>query len=386
MRLIRLLAALAVPAVSVLALAAPATAATPTTGHSGSNNVTTLATFDHSAGETPENIVITGHEVVVSLAFASTVAVLDHSGRRVQSLRLDTASGFIAGLALDHRRHALAIGVSSPDAAAAGVYEASFNRGRLGTPTRLAALPGGAFPNGLALDPAGDLYAADSLLGTIWRVPAKAPAAAPAQAWLNDPLLRPGPAGLPGANGLKYRRKGSLYVSNAGRATLLATPLTGRQARTVVVVRDDLRIDDFTFDQGGTLYAALNQANEVVRRPLRPQDGPVKVLATTADGVHNPSAPAFADHERGGHCGDGMLYVTEGAFDGPTPTTVGATDSATPIALRMQACPPNSWSRPDIRRSWDRGRPLSGRHRPAARSAGGRPSTTPTRPPSRERP
>lgn len=201
MRLIRLLTALAVPAVSVLALAAPATAATPTTGHSGPNNVTTLATFDHAAGETPENIVITEHEVVVSLAFASTVAVLNHSGRRVQSLRLDTASGFIAGLALDHRRNALAIAVSSPDAAVAGIYEAPFKRGRLGTPTRLAALPGGAFPNGLALDPAGDLYAADSLLGTIWRVPANAPAAAPAQAWLKDPLLRPDRPGYPAPTG-----------------------------------------------------------------------------------------------------------------------------------------------------------------------------------------
>lgn len=132
------------------------------------------------------------------------------------------------------------------------------------------------------------------------------------------PATAAGPAGLPGANGLKYR-KGSLYVSNTGRATLLAIPLTGRQARTVVVVRDDLRIDDFTFDRDGTLYAALNQANEVVRAPLMPQDGPVKVLATTADGVHNPSAVAFADHERGGHGGDGRLYVTEAAFDGPTP-------------------------------------------------------------------
>lgn len=126
MRLTRLLTALAVPVVSVLALAAPAaTTTTTTTGHRGPNNMTTLARFDHAAGDTPENIVITRHEVVVSLAFASTVAVLEHSGRRVQSLRLDTASGFVAALALDHRGHALAIAVSSPDAAVAGAYEGS---------------------------------------------------------------------------------------------------------------------------------------------------------------------------------------------------------------------------------------------------------------------
>lgn len=315
MRLTRLLTALAMPAVSILTLAAPATAAPPPTGTS---SVSTLATFKHARGETPENLIVTEHEVLVSLAFASTVTVLDHSGRRRQSVRLDTAGGFIAGLALDPRRQALAVAVSSPDAGVAGIYEAPFARGRLGPPVRLAALPGDAFPNGLAFDPAGDLFAADSLLGTIWRIPAHAGAGTTAQAWLQDPLLQPGSPGLPGANGLKYR-SGHLYVSNTGRSTLLAIPLTGHRLRTVAVVRDDLRIDDFTFDRDGTLYAALNQANEVVRTPLDPRDGPVEVLATARDGVHNPSAVAFAGRKSSGHHGRPALYVTEAAFDGPTP-------------------------------------------------------------------
>ncbi len=305
MRLGRVLPALLAPvaALAMTALtAAPASADEP-------RPVRTLAVFDHAVGETPENLVLLGRRVVVSLAFASTVVVLDADGSRRQSVHLQTAGGFIAGLALDTQRYALAISVSSPDAAVAGLYEAPLDGPTLGTPTRLAALPAAAFPNGLTFDPRGDLYAADSTFGTVWRVEAGASPGSAAQTWVRDPLLEPGPAGLPGANGIKYRN-GRLYVSNTGRHTLLTIPLKGRAAGTVSLVRDDLQIDDFAFGPGGTLYAALNQANEVVRTSLEPGDEAVRVLAGPADGVHNPSAVALTR---------GHVYVTNAAFDGPTP-------------------------------------------------------------------
>lgn len=307
MRLHRILSAVVVP-VTALSLAVPPAA--PASAGGRPPEISTLAVFDHDAGETPENLVVLDHRVIVSLAFASTVVVLDRDGSRRQSVHLETAGGFIAGLALDVRRHALAVSVSSPDAAVAGLYEAALTRdGRLGSPARLAALPAGAFPNGLTFDPHGTLYAADSSLGTIWRVEPDSVPGAAAQAWVRSPLLEPSTAGLPGANGLKYRQ-GNLFVSNTGQRTLLTIGLRGRAAGRVGLVRDDLQIDDFAFGADGTLYAALNQANEVVRTSLDPAGAAVTVLAGPGDGVHNPSAVALTA---------GRLYVTNAAFDGPTP-------------------------------------------------------------------
>jgi hypothetical protein len=307
MRLHRVLSAFVAP-VTILSMTVPP--ASPASAAGRPVDVFTLAVFDHAAAETPENLVVLDRRVIVSLAFASTVVVLNPDGSRHQSVHLQTAGGFIAGLAVDVRRHALAISVSSPDADVAGLYEAGLLRdGRLGPPARLATLPAGAFPNGLTFDPHGTLYAADSSLGTIWRVGADVAPGAAAQAWVRSPLLEPEAAGLPGANGLKYRQ-GELFVSNTGRRTLLSIPLRGRATGRVSLVRDDLQIDDFAFDADGTLYAALNQANEVVRTSLDPAGSAIRVLAGPGDGVHNPSAVALAG---------GRVYLTNAAFDGPTP-------------------------------------------------------------------
>ena len=284
-------------------------------GAAESPQVRTLATFDHAIGQTPENLVVRDGVVIVSLAFASTVVVVDRAGRTVQSLTLPTRGGFIAGLALDPGRRAVAVSVSSPDGDVAGVWSLPLRgRGtgqRLGSPARLAALPGGGFPNGVTRSASGDLYVADSLAATIWRVPAGAVPGAPAQAWLVDPALAPGTPGLPGANGVKIHG-GRLYVSNTGRSTLLSVPLAG--PRALGLVRADLRIDDFAFDDRGVLYAALNQGNAVVRTRAT-AGAAVTVLADAGDGLHNPSAVAFGDDRSA----DGGLYVTNAAFDGPTP-------------------------------------------------------------------
>jgi DNA-binding beta-propeller fold protein YncE len=68
------------------------------------------------------------------------------------------------------------------------------------SPRRIAALPANALPNGLALDFAnGDLYVADSVLSTIWRVPAGGDTPT---AWATGtPLASTG--GYLGVNGIK---------------------------------------------------------------------------------------------------------------------------------------------------------------------------------------
>lgn len=66
-------------------------------------------------------------------------------------------------------------------------------------PERITALPAAGLPNGLALDKrSGRLYVADSVLGTVWRVPTTG--GAPTK-WATAPEL--GAAGFLGANGIK---------------------------------------------------------------------------------------------------------------------------------------------------------------------------------------
>lgn len=273
--------------------------------------VQTVARFDRAANETPENIVRLGDRTVVSLAFASTVVVLDRSGAEVQRVVIDTRGGFIAGLADDKRRRGIAVAVSSPDATVAGIWVLPRSRGDLGRPFRLSALPVTAFPNGLSFDRSGILFVADSRLGVIWRIPqGRTP---DAQVYASSDLLLPAAGDpLPGANGLKVFR-GQLWISNTSRSTLLALALGGRPAlgRVPVIRLAGTKIDDFAFDTDGFLYAALNEGNALVRVTT---DGSVTTLADAADGLHNTSAVAL---ERGRKTL--TIYFTNAAFDGPTP-------------------------------------------------------------------
>ncbi|MDT0467325.1 hypothetical protein [Streptomyces gibsoniae] len=169
-----------------------------------------------------------------------------------------------------------------------------------GTPQRIAALPADGLPNGLALDRrSGLLYIADSVLGTVWRVPVTG--GTPTK-WATAPELRP--AGFLGANGIKIHN-GAAWVSNLDKGTVLRIPLTchgdagpveTRAARLVSV--DDI---DFT-GAGDTLLAAINKDNEVAL--VRP-DGSRTTVLTAADGLENPTSLAV----RGG-----TAYIASGAY------------------------------------------------------------------------
>lgn len=274
-------------------------------------SVQTVARFDRAANETPENIVRLGNHTVVSLAFASTVVVLDRSGAQVQRVVIATRGGFIAGIADDRIRRGIAVAVSSPDATVAGIWHIPRVRGVLGRPVRLSALPVTAFPNGLAFDSSGALYAADSRLGVIWRIPTgRTP---DAQVYASSDLLAPAAGdALPGANGLKVFR-GQLWVSNTSRSTLLTVPLGSRPStgRVPVVQREGIRMDDFAIDTDGVVYAALNEGNALIRIAT---DGTVTTLADSSDGLHNTSAVALERNRR-----TLTVYLTNAAFDGPLP-------------------------------------------------------------------
>jgi sugar lactone lactonase YvrE len=273
----------------------------------------TLVAFDPAAHETPENLAIDRDGTVyVSHAFASEVLRLSPDGRQTR-LAVPTAGGITVGIAIDQCNAGLYVAVRSPDAAAAGIWRVSL--GSFDDPVRIAALPTDSFPNGIAFDPQGNLYIADSSLGRIWRLAA---GASQATVWSSGPLLAPTGASfmgfpLPGANGIKLRHH-AVYVSNTATQTILATPVDrdGSAGETRVVL-DGIEADDFAFADNGDLYVAENPPSLLAR--VMP-GGRVSILATGADGLDNPSAVAFGRLPGQRH----LLYVTNAAYFGSHPS------------------------------------------------------------------
>lgn len=154
-----------------------------------------------------------------------------------------------------------------------------------GAPHRVVALPPTGVANGLALDD-GYLYAADSVLGTIWRAPV---AGGRAEAWSTAPELAQ--ATLAGANGLATHN-GAVWATNTDTGSVLRIPIRrDRSAGPVRVVATGLGlIDDIEFTGGGdTLLVAGIAANEIL---LVQPDGTHSVVLTAADGLQNPTSLA----------------------------------------------------------------------------------------------
>ncbi|MGW1160250.1 hypothetical protein ACWD5Q_10470 [Streptomyces sp. NPDC002513] len=169
-----------------------------------------------------------------------------------------------------------------------------------GTPERIAALPAESLPNGLALDgKGGQLYIADSVLGTVWRVPVTG--GTPTR-WASAPELAA--AGFLGANGIKIHN-GAAWVSNLDKGTVLRIPITcdGDAGRVETRATGLVNIDDIAFTGAGdTLLAAINANNEVAL--VRP-NGSHTIVLTAKDGLENPTSLAVHGS---------TAYVASGAY------------------------------------------------------------------------
>ncbi|MGW2035918.1 SMP-30/gluconolactonase/LRE family protein [Streptomyces sp. NPDC001761] len=255
-----------------------------------------LAHLDPAAGQTPENIAL-GLDGSAYLTFASArqIAHVTDDGRVSTRATLpavahaDTPllhSAAVTGIA---RAHDGTLYVNyATGTSATGVWRLSPGD----APERIAALPADGLPNGLALDERrGVLYVADSVRGTVWRVPRSG---GTATAWAKGAALAPLPAaparGL-GANGVRLRRD-AVWVSNTDRGTLLRIPVRADGAAGPVEPRADglAGIDDFTFPgPGRSVLAALNTGNRVV---LVRADGTVTTVLTAREGLSNPTSVA----------------------------------------------------------------------------------------------
>ncbi|MFD3308669.1 hypothetical protein [Streptomyces sp. NPDC058694] len=271
-------------------------------------NVKTLATFDFTAGDSPENITV-NPDGSLTVSMLGSVA-----GNRPALVRIAPSGRskvMVAGQQGDtftgntrDRDGGIYYNVASSNASRAGVWKLPPG----GTPRRVAALPTDGLPNGLALDPTGrTLYAADSNKATVWTVPASG---GRATAWLTDPALAATPsAPVPlGANGLRFH-KGAVWVSNLAKSTLLRIPVTatGGPGRIRTVTSSLTGVDDFNFlsDRSDVVFAAQNGLNQIA--VVRP-DGTTETVLTASNGLASPTSTAVRGNR---------LYITNAGLTAP---------------------------------------------------------------------
>ncbi|GAA2195671.1 hypothetical protein [Streptomyces bangladeshensis] len=286
----------------LLATAVAAALAVTATGPAGAAPVSTsgpaaavrfVAHLDLNDGQRPENITLEpGGGAVVTFAYSRQVARITPDGRvhvlttlpepPAGSVTPALTSPFLGGVVRTHDG-TLYFLYATGSSDLTGLWRLRPG----GTPQRIAALPAGGLPNGLALDERGGLlYAADSVLGTIWRVPVSG---GTPTAWSTAPELAAD--GFLGANGIKVH-DGAVWVSNLDRGTVLRVPVTRRGTAGPVQTRATglVDIDDFAFTgRGDTLLAAINKDNEVAR--VEP-GGRHTVVLTAADGLQGPTSLA----------------------------------------------------------------------------------------------
>ncbi|GGJ27164.1 hypothetical protein [Streptomyces brasiliensis] len=254
-----------------------------------------VARFDLAGRQTPDNITLERDgSADVTLAYARQVAHVTQDGRQRILATLPPEANPRTPLVGD----AVVLGIVAAHdgtlfvtyatgTAKTGVWRIGPGGGR----KQIAQLPADGLPNGLALDERrGLLYVADSVLGTVWRIPRQG---GKPSAWARAAALEPGSgssSGL-GANGVKVHRD-AVWVSNTDGGTLLRIPVRpDGDAGPVETRASGLdAIDDFAFPgPGSTVFAALVASNQVAL--VRP-DGTHTVVLTQRDGLSSPTSVA----------------------------------------------------------------------------------------------
>ncbi|WP_406361949.1 hypothetical protein OID55_31060 [Streptomyces sp. NBC_00715] len=283
------------------------TAAASAAVSSSLDNARIAAHFDLASGRTPENIALAPDgDAYVTFAAGRQVAKVSRDGTtRILATLPKPADGGVHTPVLGFP---LTVGITrahdgtlyflyaTGTADLTGVWRLRPG----GRPERIAALPAGGLPNGLALDArTRTLYVTDSVLGTIWRVPATG---GTATAWSTAPELAS--TGFLGANGLKVHH-GAVWAGNLDRGTVVRIPvLPGGHAGEARIRATGLPgIDDFAFTgHGDRLLATLNGTGQVA---LVQGDGSHSIVLTGADGLQNPTAVALRGR---------TVYVTSAAY------------------------------------------------------------------------
>jgi sugar lactone lactonase YvrE len=296
-----------------LALALP-------TGIAGAaGHVETFVAFDPRAREFPEGIALDKRgNVYVSMILLGQIWKIDPRGGRSVLAEFDDPGAAPAGLAVD-AAGALYVAASGfdletgqTDPTTRGIYRI----GRGGTPERLPGTEAIVFPNDVALDKWGNVYATDPAAGQVWRIPR----GGSAELWAQGPLLEGDGSfgfGFPiGANGIALRHN-RVIVVNTERGLLVEIPIkpdVSAGAPALLVESPALvGADGIALDVHGDVYVGVGVQNTVV---LAGGDGSIETLATAEDGLNQPSTLAFgtgmADHK--------TLFVLNFSIFSPAPT------------------------------------------------------------------
>jgi sugar lactone lactonase YvrE len=268
-------------ALAVAALLVPASVA------GAAVDIEPVVVYDPAAGELPEGVAIDKRgDVFVSL---NPLGQVRKVGRDGSQSTLATLPGEVVGLAVDAPGNVL-VAVASFDPATSGVYRIA----RDGTFARLPGTGAIVFPNGIAFDKVGNVYVTDTVLGAVWRVPARG---GPAEVWFQSPLLEGSGVfdfGFPlGANGIAFRHN-ELVVSNTEGARLVRIPIErdGSAGAAAILAEGPalLAVDGIAFDVHGNVWAAVIAQSTIVR--VSPQ-GDVTTVATAADGLDWVSSISF---------------------------------------------------------------------------------------------
>jgi sugar lactone lactonase YvrE len=280
--------------------------------------IATVVAFNASTGEFPEGVAVdhTGNVYVSLIEPVGDVVKFTPDGSRSVLAHFAAANFGPLGLATDASGNVY-VADATFDPSTAGVYRVTPD----GTSTRLSGTGPMQFPNGVALDRRGNVYATDSATGAVWRIPP----GGSGEIWFDSPLLEGTGEllGIPiGANGIAFRN-GQILVANTEGAKLVSIPvLPDGSAGSPTVMAEGPNLfgsDGIALGVLGDVFVAVNPQNTLVRVAA---NGSVTTLASAADGLENPASLAFGT----GRGDRKSLYVTNFAV---------FTSSAHPALLKV---------------------------------------------------
>jgi sugar lactone lactonase YvrE len=236
---------------------------------------------------------------ILKVAPGGTVSVL---------ATLDPHNGGVAGLVVNSRGEVFATLISGDDRTQ-GIWRI----GPDGSTSRLRGSAQMTAPNALTFDSQGNLYATDSITGSVWRFPRGGRGAL----WLRDELLAGFPEGPIGANGIAFVPPACLYVANTNFGWIVRIPIEpdGRagRARVIAMGFELLIVDGLAADAHGGLHAAIVGASITGSAPLvdvDPRTGAITPSTDNRSQFDFPTSLAFGagplDHK--------SVYVVNSGF------------------------------------------------------------------------
>lgn len=276
------------------------------------NTIQTVALFDSTVLDTPENIVFDRHgNGYVNMSLTGEIVKLGPNGSHTSFAQLPlgvplTPCGGLfpamGAMALDDQDNAIYTTLNPCESQNHGVWKVSLANGAM---QMVAHFPDGALINGIVIV-GNKLFVADSELSVIWTV---AKSGGTPKVWLDHPLLAADPDVFgPGGNGIQFYG-GELYVCVSDRLKIVAVPikLNGRAGTPRVHADLPYGCDDFAFDLLGNIYATTDPSNRLL---FVDRHGDTDIIFDADDLLDGPTGAAF------GRKGLDRfnLYVTNAAF------------------------------------------------------------------------